>query len=326
MRVLWTLWMVAALAGCTHTIKEDFASRPSDRNWFVCDRPENNFRFGKIDATGKTAMVATVMQEPKATTFRQEKHGGCRDEHGDYTRDGKERAEIWERKTRWLPLGTDVWYRFDMYVDERLKPAAKRLVSGQWKEEGSARDAPLLAQRFTGRKFTITVEQDNLATNRRSGDTLCRVLVADQFPLSLSPAGWPHGDDGGEVPVHRFAATAPLSSTNGVIEATDPGCARLILPLQYHTLPDPFGQWTTMVFHLRFAPTDGLVEIWANGVKIGKTTGRIGYAKPGERGAQFFKFGPYRDPEKFETIMKFTNYVRSTSRNEVDPTGKLAPN
>ncbi|MGR9503679.1 heparin lyase I family protein [Rhizobium leguminosarum] len=325
MRRLWTPLLLAALAGCNHTVREDFASEPSGKNWFVCHRPENTFRFGNVDPTQKTAMVATVKPEPRTFALRKEGHASCQDEQGDYKRDGKERAEIWEARHRWLHFGTDVWYRFDMYVDDRLEPTAKRLVAGQWKEEAGARDGPLLAQRFTGKRFTITVEQDNFGSKGKPDDTLCRVLVADQLPLSESPAGWPHDDNAEDLPPRRFLISAPKAIAEDTTEATDRGCARDIVPLQYHPLPNPFGHWTTMVFHLRLTPENGLVEIWADGVKISKTTGRIGYAKPGERGAQFFKFGPYRDPEHFETAMMLANYVRSTSRKEVDPTGKLAP-
>lgn len=323
--------MVAALVGCTQahagsataTIKESFSSEPSKDRWYLCHRPENSFKFGP-DGSGRNAMVATVKPEPKVLTFRNDHHVGCLDEDSEYKRDGKERAEIWESRETWLPLGTDVWYRFDMFVDERLEPTAKRLVIGQWKEQGGARGGPLLAQRFTGRHFTITVEQDNLAPKKKADEVLCRVLVADQLPLSLSPAGWPH-DDNAEIvpPIDQRMATMGLP--DGPVTAKDPGCARGIVAEQYHVLPDPFGHWRTMVFHLKLRPDEAIVEIWAEGVKIGKTTGRIGYAKNGAHENEYFKFGAYRDLESFETVVKLANYVRSTSRKEVDPTGKLTP-
>ncbi|WP_189637605.1 MULTISPECIES: heparin lyase I family protein [unclassified Rhizobium] len=329
--MFWTPLLFAALVGCGHTeaggstntIKEDFASAPSTTRWYVCHRPENSFHFGK-DHSGRTAMVATVRPEPEALALLKEHHDNCLDESYEYKRDGKERAELWENRDTWLPLGTDVWYRFDMFVDKRLKPTAKRLVIGQWKEQGGARSGPLVAQRFTGRRFTISVEQDNLAPMDKPDNVLCRVLVADQLPLSLSPAGWQHDDNAEIVPPvnHRVA---PMVLSIQPVTAKDPGCARGIVAEQYHTLPDPFGQWRTMVFHLRLKPDDALLEIWADGVKIGRTTGRIGYANKGSRENQYFKFGPYRDPENFETVIKLANYIRSTSRSEVDPTGKLAP-
>ncbi len=331
MRLFWTPLILAGLVACTHAqgsdstaaIRESFASEPSKDRWYLCRRPENTFKFGP-DNSGRNAMVATVKPEPKVFTFRKDHNDGCLDEGSEYKRDGKERAEIWESRDTWLPLGTDVWYRFDMFVDERLEPSTKRLVIGQWKEQGGARGGPLLAQRFAGRRFQITVEQDNLAPMEKADNVLCRVLVADQLPLSLSPAGWPHDDNAEVVPPvdHRMAT---MSLSTGPVTAQDAGCARGVVAVQYHVLPDPFGHWRTMVFHLKLSRDEGLVEMWADGVKIGKTTGRIGYAKKGAHENEYFKFGAYRDPEGFETVVKLANYVRSTSRKEVDPTGKLAP-
>jgi hypothetical protein len=321
------------LASCTHgladpdnqLVREDFTSAPSSRNWYFCHRPENAFRFGDIDSSGTTALVATVRPEPKVFALR-EHHAGCLDEGSEYQRDGDERAEIWESKAARLPLGTDVWYRFDMYVDDSLKTSSKRFVSGQWKEHDAARGGPLLAQRFTGRRFTITVEQDNHDRARKSDDVLCRVLVADQFPLSESPAGWPHDDKAKEVPPRSSSGTRMKTFNLDVDVAKDRGCARDIVATQFNTLPDPFGRWTTMVYHLGLTPDNkAFVEIWANGKKIARVDGRIGYAKEGSRSSEYFKFGPYRDPESFETTAKLANYVRSKSRNDVDPTGKLAP-
>lgn len=309
-----------------HVVKEDFGRTPGT-DWFVCHRPENNFKFGAKDASGRTAMVATVRPEPKEFALLKETHPGCISEAGDYQRDGDERAELWESNTARVPMGSDIWYRFDMFVDESLRSTSKRFVAGQWKEDKAARGGPLVAQRFTGRKFTVTIEQDNLDPDRKPDDVLCRVLVADQYPLSQSPAGWPHDDKAKDVPPMGLA-TSNVMSFNAVsaIVAKDQGCARGIVAKQYHTLPDPFGRWTTMVYHLRLSP-DGkaFVELWADGVKIGRVDGRIGYSKPGTRTTQYFKFGPYRDPESFETVTKLSNYVRSTSRLDVDPTGKLAP-
>ncbi|MGO6810155.1 heparin lyase I family protein [Rhizobium ruizarguesonis] len=321
------------LASCHHVladpdsglVREDFMSAPSARDWYVCRRPENNFRFGDTDGNGKTALVATVRPEPKAFALR-EHHPGCLEEGADYQRDGDERAEIWESKVARLPLGTDVWYRFDMYVDDSLTTTSKRFVSGQWKEHDAARGGPLLAQRFTGRRFTITVEQDNSDPARKPDDVLCRVLIADQFPLSQSPAGWPHDDKAKEVPPRPNAGARMKTFNLAAVVAREPGCARGIVAKQFNTLPDPFGRWTTMVYHLGLTPdSKAFVEVWADGKKIARVDGRIGYAKDGARSSEYFKFGPYRDPESYETVVKLANYVRSKSRSDIDPTGTLTP-
>ncbi|WFU49160.1 heparin lyase I family protein [Sinorhizobium terangae] len=141
--------LLAFLTGCSHSVagaprylvSENFAKEPHSRNWFVCHRPENTFKFGATDGSGRTAMVATVRPEPKALALRKEHHAGCIDEDGDYQRDGDERAELWESSDARVPLGTDIWYRFDMFVDDSLKATSKRFVAGQWKEEPRPRAA-----------------------------------------------------------------------------------------------------------------------------------------------------------------------------------------
>ncbi|MGO7532773.1 hypothetical protein [Rhizobium leguminosarum] len=69
-------------------------------------------------------------------------------------------------------------------------------------------------------------------------DVLCRVLVADQFPLSLSPAGWPHDDKAKEVPP-PFEAVSHMKTMNlAAVVADNPGCARDIVAQQFHVLPN----------------------------------------------------------------------------------------
>ncbi|MDO1583613.1 heparin lyase I family protein [Rhizobium oryzicola] len=336
MRGFFAPILLISLFACSHAVadsglaivSEDFSAAPSDKYWYVCHRPENSFSFGKTD-DGKTAMVATVKPEPKTFAFLKEHHGSCLDEGSVYQRDGDERAEIWESDAVRLKLGADVWYRFDMFIDESLNAASKRFISGQWKEDKAARGGPLLAQRFTGGRFIITVEQDNHDPARKQDDVLCRVLIADQYPLSLSPAGWPHDDKTKDIPPRlaagSYSTTMMMAGTTPDV-AKDQGCARDINVTQYSTLPSPFGRWTTMVYHFALRPDQhAFVDIWANGHKIASVKGRIGYQKEGNRSTEYFKFGPYRDPESYETVTKLANFMRSGSRQDADPTGKLTP-
>ncbi|TAX38969.1 heparin lyase I family protein [Rhizobium leguminosarum] len=305
-------------------IKDDFSSKSPGKQWFVCNRPENRFSFGDT-SDGRTVMTSVVSPLPKIEAFH-EKHTGCIDEDTkDYKADGDERSELWEASDTWTKLGSDVWYRFDMYVDKSITPTTGRFVIGQWKEEGSARNSPLVAQRFNGRNFSVTVEQDNLAPGHPDEDNLCRVLIADQGSLASKPAGWPHGDK--EPPPPKSIVTLmSRTATDGAIVATDKGCAVGILPEQYGRLPDPFGRWTTMVYHLKLTP-DGsaLIEVWADGVRIGRTSGRIGFKKVDPHLRQYFKFGSYRDSAAFDTTTKLDNFYRGSKRSEVDPGGKLTP-
>ncbi|MBY5363558.1 hypothetical protein HFO97_27140 [Rhizobium leguminosarum] len=59
-------------------------------------------------------------------------------------------------------------------------------------------------------------------------DVLCRVLVADQFPLSLSPAGWPHDDKAKEVPP-PFEAVSHMKTMNLAAVVADNLAARATL-------------------------------------------------------------------------------------------------
>lgn len=93
-------------------------------------------------------MTATVRPRVGIQAFAPAAtHSGCRDADGNYEPDGRnERAELWEEDSVWLPLGTDIWYRFDMYVDDSVVPGADRTVIGQWKQTSGPLDAsPVLA-------------------------------------------------------------------------------------------------------------------------------------------------------------------------------------
>ncbi|NKJ03797.1 heparin lyase I family protein [Rhizobium sp. SG741] len=308
----------------TAAIKDDFSSKSPGKYWFVCKRPENQFSFGD-KSEGRTAMTSVVSPLPKIEALH-EKHTGCIDEDTkDYKADGDERSELWEASDTWMKLGSDVWYRFDMFIDKSITPTTGRFVIGQWKEEGSARNSPLLAQRFNGGNFSVTVEQDNLAPGHSDDDNLCRVLVADQDSIASKPAGWAHGDK--EPPPPKNVATLMSHAvTDGPVVAVDKGCAVGIVPEQYGRLPDPFGKWTTMVYHLRLtAEGSALIEVWADGILIGKTRGRIGFKKDTPHLRQYFKFGSYRDPAAFDTTTKLSNFYRGSERSEVDPDGELTP-
>ncbi len=81
-------------------------------------------------------------------------------------------------------------------------------------------------------------------------------------------------------------------------------------------LPDPFAKWVDMVYHIR-SGQDGLIEIWADGVKVAHAEGVVGYPDDGKD--QYFKFGPYRDPVAYVTTAHLDNFTRGHSFEEVDP-------
>jgi hypothetical protein len=81
-------------------------------------------------------------------------------------------------------------------------------------------------------------------------------------------------------------------------------------------LPDPFGRWVDMVYHLKSGPA-GLVEVWANGQPVVRAAGLVGYPDDGK--IQYFKFGPYRAPVPYVTTAHLDNFTRGGSFREVDP-------
>ena len=89
---------------------------------------------------------------------------------------------------------------------------------------------------------------------------------------------------------------------------------------RFADLPPSDSGWIDMVYRIRAdAGGDGLVEVWANGRRIARATGAIGY--DGMR-RQFFKFGPYRDPVGYPTTVYLDNFRRGASLAQVDPSGR----
>lgn len=88
---------------------------------------------------------------------------------------------------------------------------------------------------------------------------------------------------------------------------------------RFAALPAADSGWIDMVYRIRAdAGGAGLVEVWANGEKIARATGAIGYE--GMR-RQFFKFGPYRDPVGYPMTVYLDNVRRGASYAQVDPAG-----
>ncbi|EJT01476.1 hypothetical protein RCCGE510_29536 (plasmid) [Rhizobium sp. CCGE 510] len=308
-------------------------------NWFTCKRDENSFSFGKIAGEGRTAasQVVKALPENNVLAFVMLPKG-CAHEDGPYQHDGYERSELWESEKVLARMGTDIWYRFDMYIDASIKPTTGRFVIGQWKEKNSPQDAPILTQRFNGRAFTVTIEQDNSDPYRAKEDVLCRVYIASQSSAPVEPG---FGDAHNLVaPTQLFSMmntnNQPLSvghDVDDVVHGTSPlllaglsGCSKGLRITRYNALPDPFGKWTTMVYHLRLIPNEkGLIEIWANGKKISKTEGVIGFKPFLPDQNQYFKFGAYRNHTDFETITRLDHYVRSERREDIDANGTLTP-
>jgi hypothetical protein len=305
-------------------VRDNFAGAEfSPAIWFVCHRPENAFGIVPAPELGLNA-AQMVVRHPDLGRFTPSAHRGCRPDDGLYDPgDGEERAELWEADALKQPFGTEIWTRFRMWIDPKIPAGdATRLVIGQWKEDGG--HSPMLAQRFTGRRFTITIGQDNDDPARDTQDVDCRVIIAHDAAFGIAARAGATGEPTAVSGEGAFLGGSLGYDRNEVVHgvAVAPGrappCARDILVTGHRLLPEIFGRWTTMLYHIKAAVDgNGLVELWADGDKIVTVTGRIGFRDAVGR-KQYFKFGPYRRHAPYPTLARLATYARGATREEVE--------
>jgi Polysaccharide lyase len=311
------------LAACTPVVRDDFTSPTiSSANWFVCEREENEFEIINSLGQGVGALITLVRPRPDQRFDSRAGHSGCLQPEVPSHPGSDERAEIWESDRLVQPLGTEVWYRFSMFIDPAVRESSNRLVIGQWKQSG--RRSPIVAQRFKGRTFAITVRQDNDAPDRDPEHGECRVVVATD-PDAVDRVGVSFGHHYRDRAIHIASASSSGEAMDNYAVAmgmteTDrrqsQPCADLKIE-SFGMLPVPFGRWTEMIYHIRAATAqNGLLEVWADGRAIVRVTGRIGY-RTGESASQYFKFGPYRDYEPHSTFAMLARYRRGPTRATV---------
>jgi hypothetical protein len=298
----------------------------------ACRREENEFAPVRLAQWPFHALKLTIHPRPDLAVFSvMFHHAGCMNGRGAYEPEkNDERAEIWEAEGDMLDHGTEVWYRFAFLVDPETPKSADRLVIGQWKQSNSATgDSPAIAQRFNGRTFSITVEQDNTTPGRAPEDTQCRVWVAvEESAVKVIGGSEPHGLLGGQGsggPHHRPSDLPSvshdehdISHRSALAGAASPSCKQDLAVTPLGFLPDPFGHWVTMLYHIRLNGPDSTLEIWADGRPIARVTGRIGFKTNGP-GRQYFKFGPYRTHQPYSTFAEIAHYARGHRREEVEP-------
>jgi len=319
-----------ALAQRVSAVKDDFAGRSFSANWFVCHRDESSFAVIAVPGQSFRAARMTVNHRLELGFIELAGHERCRPEDGGPydVRIFDERAEIWEADALKLPFGTEIWYRFDMWIDPAI-PADddNRLVIGQWKEDGSR--SPIVAQRFVDRRFTIDVEQDNDdPATAYAGNTDCRIYIAHDSPFAAlaSAVGVTPSYLGGALEAHAgfFAGSMahdPQDTVHAALPASEsslPTCAREISVTPHNLLPDVFGRWTRMLYHMKAtADASGRLEVWADDQPIVTVTGRIGF-RDHRLDQQYFKFGPYRDHAPYATVSMLANYARGSTRKDVE--------
>jgi hypothetical protein len=293
-------------------LRDDFAgTRFATGNWYPCFRDENVLSIVPVPGNGFNAAMLLVnpRDEMGSMAVRPSRDGRPQQVGTHCHRDKNvERAELWEASSNQLRFGTEVWYRFSMYIDPTIpRTDHNRLVIGEWKEDGG--HSPMVAQRFVDRHFTITIEQDNDNPARSEGAHDCRILVAhdESFVTSVRDP----------LPLASAGHDGRAAVKGGAMAST--GCARDINVRSFQNLPNVFGTWTTMMYHLK-ASTDGngILEVWANGVPIVRVTGRIGF-RDHSAGRQYFKFGPYRDHVPYSTYAMLAKFARGPTRADVEP-------
>jgi hypothetical protein len=290
-------------------ISDGFESgRIDPKIWAPCPRTENRFFIEEtVVRSGRYAVGMALLPDatmppaiPPAEVTRR--RSGCMDTTPGavFKPEDDQRAELWLQSPQ--PAGTDSWFGFSFRIDSPdAGTGGNRLVIGQWKQSGSR--SPILAQRFKGGAFHLTLEQATASPGRQ-----CRVLVAwqDGYDFSDFPADTRSFLHGGAEELDVELPPVPAAE-----------CARGLAIDRMAPLPSPFGTWVDMVVHLRVAGRpDDLVEIWANGQPVVTMRGPVG--SPAARD-QYFKFGPYRDPSPAPLVVRFDDFSRGDSFAAVDP-------
>jgi hypothetical protein len=180
----------------------------------------------------------------------------------------------------------------------------------------------MIAQRFQAHVFGITIEQRNDAPGHDKDDTQCRIVVAHDAEFPAEQQGdKPHflalferRNKAG--PVDLFVGS--LGHDRAETVHTPQPCRTDITIEPHNDLPNPFGRWTTMIYHFRIVgDANGYLDIWADDVPIVTVRGRIGF--PGNpNDTQYFKFGPYRDRAHLNSIYAtLARYARGPRRKDV---------
>nr|WP_298687925.1 heparin lyase I family protein [uncultured Dongia sp.] len=288
-------------------LREGFEAVGFAAAFVPCERPEGQISLSRERArTGEKSLKLRIREPVFGTATWVPKATSCLVEgrYAEYTPDEKERAEIWESFDLGPKFGDDLYYGFSMWIDRVSAPKGDdtRLVIGQWK--APIDDSPFVAQRFTGGHYHVTLDVDaaerDPATGRPYG---CKLLLAFEEDMALAEG------------LKRTTPTRCEPKLGGPQIPLTPAQPIAIERLAY--LPDPFGQWTDLVFRVK-GGENGTVEVWANGQLVARATGFIGHG--GAAGQpQYFKFGPYRDPASFATTVYLDNLARGASFAEVDP-------
>jgi hypothetical protein len=239
--------------------------------------------------------------------------------------DSNDRCELRDKK---IPLGTPVWYSFDIRAEIGFPAVDARCVCAQIKAPYYDADggSPLFALRIDRGRYIATVEHlyETKDVTFEGGSEVSRHVTPYQGPGSCenSVRALDHHvfgnskSDFKELQVRALLATdshgLPAHLESEFLSYTD-----LVRLHHENPLPDDIFRWWR--FTIRVAPTrvkdeDGVLELSVADPRDGKellvarAMGEFGHAgdpdpvsntgpPPGE-GLQYFKIGPYRDKWK----------------------------
>jgi hypothetical protein len=320
------------------SVRETFEDGGTGNVFIPCLRPENDFTVtAEQTRTGAKSLKLTIRKLPlfahlplPVTPALLAAATSClaaltTEEARMYLNDDSERAELKEKKSG-SPLFTqDFFYGFSLMIPRASAPLGdfNRMVVGQWKlarknplpADSPPYDSPFVALRVTGGFFHVMLTvKAALKDGAKFSPSDCRVLLA--FTSEVPPnhdAPLPLGGN----PQCESRLNYDLNQG----QPAPPGTLRIdrsgYLPNPWST--DGTASWIDLVFHIK-GGENGIVELWANGKPIAKATGWIGYEgidQPVD--TQYFKFGPYRDPAGYDTVIYLDNLARGHSFAEVDP-------
>lgn len=299
-----------AIADDVLPVREGFEAVAFASAFVPCERPEGQISLSRERARSGAKSLKLRIREPvfgTATWIPKPTSCLVAGRYAEYTPDEKQRAEIWESFDLGPKFGDDLFYGFSMWIDRDSAPLGDetRLVIGQWK--APIDDSPFVAQRFTGGHYHVTLDVDAAEKDPATGKAYgCKLLLAYEADMPI---------DGLTSPAPLGLATRCEAKQGGPAVALTP--AHTISVERFAYLPPPYNRWTDLVFRVK-GGAKGVVEIWANGVKIARAVGYVGHE--GAMGQpQYFKFGPYRDPAGFATTVYLDNLARGRRFNDVDP-------
>jgi hypothetical protein len=265
-----------------------------------------------------------------------------RDAYLDATDGDYERCDRCELRDPKMPLGTPVWYSFEILADSDFPIVDARCVCAQIKAPYYDKDngSPLFALRIDRGRYLATIEHlyEIKDTEIVDGAEVSRHVRPYPGPGATGVRALDHhvfgntARDDKELQVRAVLAT----DSRGLpphLEETFRWCTDLLGVRQERPLPDDIHAWQR--FTIRVAPTSnkdeaGILQLLVFNrasemnelvaTAIGEL-GHAGYADPvgndgpapGE-GLQYFKIGPYRDKIRIWGDRPAAIYVRNIRR------------